>query len=268
MFDKSYCGVYLLRVTSTGHFYIGSAANMPFRRDRHIRELREGRHHNLLLQQLFSKHGETSLEFTVLHTCESRQEAYRLEAQEMEDRATSALLLNIGKHVRGGDNLTRHPNRLDVISRTGQTLKAQIAQLGQAERKSKFGRRGLSNGMWQREHSPVTRQAQSERSQGNRHAAGRVMPLEQRQRLSELAKVRTGAANGFYGRSHSEDTKEKIRQTKLARGCPPPASRKAVSIDGVAYGSIRQAMASLGLSRYIIKQRLADPAFPTYTEIT
>lgn len=263
MINENCCGVYLITSKSTGQFYVGSATNMPFRKERHLRSLRAGKHHNPHLQKLFDANGEQDLEFSVICPCADRAEAYRIEAEEMDRRATSHLLLNIGKHSKGGDNLSRHPNRLDVIRRTSETLKASIEALDPHVRQQKYSRPGAVNGMRGRQHTKSARQKQSQAAIGNSRSAGRVMPEDQKRALSELAKQRTGTANGFYGRQHTTETKEKIRRSKLANPTIPK-SRQAVQIDGITYLSIKQASQHTGLSRYVIKQRLADPAFPTY----
>lgn len=262
MFNDNYCGVYRITVQPTGHFYIGSAANMPSRREQHLKALRQAGHHNLLLQRLFDAHGEASLEFSVIELCETRQKAYETEAEVMEEYAASDRMLNIGKHTRGGDNLSRHPNRLEVIARTSATLKKQVAALGPDGRQAKYGQPGEKNGMWRRAHTAAAKEKIRIQARGNRNSAGREMPQAQRERLAEQARQRTGSANGFFGRSHSAESRSRMGP---ALGTLP-TSRRPLQIDGQNYTSIKRAMLALGLSRYVIKQRLADPAFSTYKE--
>jgi group I intron endonuclease len=59
-------GIYLIRSTRDGKFYVGSTVNMRSRWNVHRRALRSGTHHNAHLQSAWNKYGESHFEFVVL----------------------------------------------------------------------------------------------------------------------------------------------------------------------------------------------------------
>lgn len=59
-------GIYKITCTSNKRFYIGSAVNLRYRKNRHFSMLRQNIHHNLHLQHAWSKYGEQAFTFEVL----------------------------------------------------------------------------------------------------------------------------------------------------------------------------------------------------------
>jgi len=59
-----------------------------------------------------------------------------------------------------------------------------------------------------------------------------------RKKLSNIGKTKIGDLNNFYGRSHSEETRKKISDSKANS---TPVNRKSVVVNGVEYESIKQA---------------------------
>jgi group I intron endonuclease len=70
---------------------------------------------------------------------------------------------------------------------------------------------GLGRGKWSEE----SRKKMSLSKKGNTYCLGRVLSLETREKISSAASKRTGNKNSFYGRKHSEETKDKIRKSRL-----------------------------------------------------
>lgn len=66
-------GVYRIAIERDGcrpMFYIGQATNITSRRNRHIQDLRRGKHKNRRLQRVFNKYGEKAFSFTIVLICE------------------------------------------------------------------------------------------------------------------------------------------------------------------------------------------------------
>lgn len=63
-------GVYSITNIITGDFYIGSAVNIDTRWKRHIRDLRQGIHHNSRIQRAWLKYGEGVFQFEIIRNCD------------------------------------------------------------------------------------------------------------------------------------------------------------------------------------------------------
>lgn len=70
---------------------------------------------------------------------------------------------------------------------------------------------------------------------------------------------RIGLLNGFYGKRHTEATKELMSKQK--KGIPNDALGCKISIGSTEYASIAQASRQLGHSRKLIRTRLKDPHY-------
>lgn len=59
-------GVYAIKHSVTGKYYIGSSISLRKRRERHFRDLRKGIHDNYLLQEDFNEYGLEYIEFFMI----------------------------------------------------------------------------------------------------------------------------------------------------------------------------------------------------------
>lgn len=74
-----------------------------------------------------------------------------------------------------------------------------------------------------------------------------------------------GASNGFYGRTHSEEIRNRIRQAHLGRKASDTTKAKMaekkkimVKINGVTYPSIKEAAQELGMSKATLYRWVKD----------
>lgn len=63
-------GVYVIKNTENGKFYVGSSCELDVRQRAHFSELRCEYHHNIYLQREFVKYGEGAFEFEVIVLCD------------------------------------------------------------------------------------------------------------------------------------------------------------------------------------------------------
>ena len=71
-------GIYkIVSLSQPDKIYIGSALNIKDRWQRHLSELRKGRHGNRHLQRHFDKYGESDLVYFVVEYCEPKQLLHR-----------------------------------------------------------------------------------------------------------------------------------------------------------------------------------------------
>ena len=70
--------------------------------------------------------------------------------------------------------------------------------------------------------------------------------------ISEHASKRTGEKNGFYGKHHSKETKEKIAEKRKGK---LPTNSKKVEYNGVIYNSAGECARALNISQMTICYR-------------
>lgn len=167
--------------------YIGSTINFRNRRNSHLSALRTKRSNCIKLQRAFNKYGESLFNFSVIYFCSIKL----LSEKELE-------YIKKYNAIRNGYNIA---------------LDTKIPMLG-------------------RKHSKLTRLKMSNKSMGNKSNSGRKFTKEHKAKigLSKIGKkrkpfskewienmslVQIGEKNHFYGKSHTIETIEKIRATKL-----------------------------------------------------
>lgn len=257
-------GTYVLTDVKTKRFYVGSSYNVEKRISRHINELKQNIHHCLPFQQLWNSNGRVS---QTIFQADTREEAYELEQLIIDQNKDNPKLLNIGLGVIGGDNLTRNPNRLEIIAKIKKTLKENYSEMTAFERQLIWGRPGELNWMYGKTHTTEARKKISETQLGNQHWLGKKHSEESKALLTIHAAMRTGERNPFYGKHHSEETKRKVSEAKKGQ---LPSNIRAVMIDAKTYKSITEASRDLGVVPATILFRLksSNPRFENYSFAT
>lgn len=91
---KNKAGIYMITSRSSNRFYIGSAVNLLYRKNRHFCDLRKNRHQNKHLQRIFDKYGENDLTWSVIEIVEDTEKLIERE-QHYIDRLNPEI--NISK---------------------------------------------------------------------------------------------------------------------------------------------------------------------------
>lgn len=251
-------GAYVLNFNRSGKYYIGSTGNLSKRINIHEYLLRHNRHSNTNVQSLWNNECRFSVLFYPTDTVE---EARVLEQELIDQNRDDKKMVNIGLGVRGGDNITRHPRREEIINKIATTLERARANMTPKERALVWGKYGEKNGMWGRTHTEEVKKRLGELKRGNDYAKGAVRSEETKRILSEKASKRTGEKNSFYGRHHNSKTKEILSKANM--GNKPP-NTKQVMIDGELYPSATEAGRQLGVVTATILHRIHSPN-PKYT---
>lgn len=260
--------VYRLVHRPSGKFYIGSTDDMENRKEQHMISLSHGTHQNVRLQRFYDKKHKKGWEFEVIEV-KNRREAYKHEQRLITKHLDNPKLMNIGKGAYGGDNLSRHPDREEIIAKMTRAVQARWDNASDEFRaKHKAQRQGENNPMFGKKHTAKTKRQMSENRKGKPSwSLGKTFSEEHRAKIAEHAKTRTGEKNPFFGKKHSAETREKIRQANLTRDTSfLDKQRKQISIDGTVYPSMSAAHRATGIAAATLSWR-ANNKKPEYANI-
>lgn len=256
-------GAYILTDKKTKKFYVGSSFDVEKRIDRHVHDLNSGKHHCLPFQKIWNENSKLVVTFFPTAT---RDDAYILEQDIIDRNLTSANLLNIGLGVKGGDTLSRNPNKENILARIKDSCRKTLNSFTDLEKKLLYGRSGNKNGMWGKTHTPEARKKMSEINLGiSRRGYGFKLSDKQRKQISEAAKLRVGNKNSFYGKHHSVETKTKLSEKRKAMKLIPTNARK-VMVSGIEYVSLTEASRQLKIAPALMVYRLKSkkPLYQNY----
>lgn len=203
------CFIYKTTNSITGRFYIGkSKTNDPS-------YLGSGK----ILRQAINKYGESAFTKEILEECTDdevdNREKYWINELKSYDRNIG---YNIAMGGTGGDTVSHHPDKEAIFEKRGQKIAEWHSTLSSAEKKElgkkiSEAKRGKSNGR-----------------EGYKHSQESIDKIKSNQppKTEEWAK------------SHSKAMAKR-------KGTSLPKKYKRVIVDGVEYGSVKEAIAGLGL---------------------
>lgn len=255
-------GVYVALCKSNGRYYVGSSCDIAKRKSRHLRDLRKGKHHNSFFQRVFNKYGEESFIWKI-KLVETIEQALALEQHYLYKSTLDGKAMNIGLDASGGDNLTRHPRRVEIIAQMRATLVERMKALTKEERSVLFGSHGVLNPRHGVKHTEEARKKMTDavRARGSEHLKGIRKSETGRANIAAAAQARASAddyVNAFAGKSHSEATRQRISAKKKGQVAP---NRRTVLADGVKYASLHEAARKLGVAIGTIGYRIKSNSF-------
>lgn len=224
--------IYKIENTVNGKLYIGSTKNFESRKNIHLRQLRSGTHHNIHLLRAFIKYGEEKFVFSILEECELlfEREQYWINILKPE--------YNIGS-VGGGDNISNHPNKEKIKKKHSLNRKLKCQKMSEEERKklSKFGK---DNPNWK---GGISSNTKCKKCKKNISVYKTYC----------VKCSKTGKLNPFYGKKHTEETKNKLKIKNAGR---KPVNSKQIEINGTLYISQADAAKALGISPALVTYRI------------
>jgi len=257
------CGIYKLINKVNGKFYLGSAKDIKSRWKRHRWELRHNKHHSEHLQRAWNKYGEENFIFEIL---ENTPVEMLLEREQILLDSLRPYQDDIGyngsRNASGGDLISYHPS-IDAIKE-----KQRISTTKRWERKTEKEkldyaekRKGNKNPNWKGGISSIKFKCPicgNETGTANKNTPSCIKCAD-----------KSGKNNPFFGKHHSEETKEKIRKNNLLNGNKFSAQKITIEVDGITYSSFSEAAKALGCVTASIRNRLNNPSkFPNYRLVT
>lgn len=200
-------GIYKITHIESGKTYYGSSQNIEKRWKRHKKELNNNTHHNVYLQRSWNKYGDNAFMFYIVEEVEYNL-LLDVEQQYIDGNVDG---YNIASAC-GGDIITNHPNKNEIIEKIRKTIHSNIEQMNSEERNKKFGHSGETNGMFGKTHNEETRRKISVATKGKTRNKGIPKSEAAKRKYSEIAKQRIAEKNPFYGKHHSDETKQILRE--------------------------------------------------------
>jgi group I intron endonuclease len=121
-------GIYKIENLINGDLYYGSSKNIQKRWKTHRNQLSRGKHGNFHLQRAWIKYGSHNFIFEVIEECSldillEREQHYL----DMNPK------YNIGMKSNGGDNLSKNPNREEIIKRMTKSTRERYDRMTKEE---------------------------------------------------------------------------------------------------------------------------------------
>ncbi len=254
--------IYCIKNKTNGKVYIGQTKTINIRKNKHFSQLRRNEHGNPHLQRVWTKYGEDNFEFLVL------EKFSELFSQEIIDSVEKSyikwykdlgLAYNIKEGGKGGGGIADETRQKLKAARAKQTLSPEHIE---AFRKSNIGRKQSPEEIERRaqklrgiKRSQETIEKLKVCREGYKHSPETIEKL----RISHLGHVPSeetrkkksdqmmGEKNHFYGKTYTEETKEKIRGLGMGYKWKPESinkrtettrrNREQALLNGIPYGS-------------------------------
>ena len=227
-------GIYIIKNLKNDKCYYGSSKNIEKRWRTHLNQLNNGKYHNTHLQRSWVKHGEGNFIFEVIEECDEKI---------LLEREQTYLDLkpdyNIGLQSSGGDNLSKNPNKKDIVRRMTESVKKRYELMTDEEKKEKYSQPMERNPNWKGGVSVKYCDCGT-----------KIAPINN---TCIKCRGKSGENNPFYGKKHTEETKEKIRVSRLGK---KPSNIRPVTIDNILYDSLSEASRQLDIPSPTILWRI------------
>lgn len=257
-------GIYKIVNIINNKFYIGSSKELNRRWSEHKSELKHNKHINIILQRAWNKYGIDCFNFEIIEECDVNI----LLEREQFYIDTLKPKYNIGLKSSGGDNLTNHPNRIEIIQKMAIGVRNRHLNRTDEERRLYSERyKGNKNPNFGNSWTDDMKKSASLRTKeyfkthksykiGKKHNEiyGEEKAKEISRKMSEIASTRIGNKNSFFGKSHSDETKKKMSDKRIGKYYGE--QNIPFSIDGKEYNSLGLASKELSIPIPTIRWRI------------
>lgn len=251
-------GIYSIVNSVTGSLYIGSSSNIEKRFYHHKKALLRGNHVNPYLQNSVNKHGIDKFNFSVVYQIDCGPETllqyeYLFMLSESSDK-----LYNIVCPLK---SFNPSLNYQEFLKKRAEAWKEAVKNRGGLPSKSSKSRElqsiavsGERNGFYGKKHTPETIENLREKAIKRwEDPEERRLQSERRKKYFEDPEARSRVGMASKGRPQS--LKQKTKMSEIFSGSGNPNAQPFI-LNGVRYGSFKEAEGVLGLSKYKIKKLL------------
>ena len=233
--------------------YIGSTKNIEVRKKRHLNDLKNNKHHSIYLQRFYNKHVDSIELFFHEILCNLTKEEVLVKEKELilEYYEVS---FNMSKQSSGGDLISYHPNKKEIISKMVSTFKEK-REKGLIKKPDMAGNKNpnYKNGDFTPVISVCPNCEKQKRTQ--KRFEGNLC-------LSCSASLRVGDKASFFGKHFSEESKKKLSESiketnrKNRELGIVPFGSKRVYANGTLYSTMNDAAKALNVDRKTINFRV------------
>jgi group I intron endonuclease len=237
-------GIYRIKNLVNEKCYYGSSKNIEKRWRRHLNQLRKKTHINCILQNAWNKYGEDNFIFEIVERCEL-ENIFEVEQKYIDTCGD----YNIGLKASGGDNISRNPNKDEIIKKMTDSVKKRYNSMTEDEKKQKHSKPMELNPNWKGGVSYVYCECGKRIGQGYTNC--------------NQCRPRSNESNPFFGKTHSEKTKNKLSERMMGN---VPVNRKEIVINNIDYTSYNDASDKLGIPLVTIRWRCLskNPKYKNY----
>jgi group I intron endonuclease len=241
---KIVSGIYKIINKINNKYYLGSSKDIYKRYKNHLYNLKIQKHHCIHLQNAYNKYGKNNfyLEIvSVIPFSDKLEEELKLVEQSLLDDLDYSKVYNVSASASGGDLISKHPNKEEIINKRNNKFRAYLNSLTREEILLRSSRPGNLNPNWRG---------------GHKYFCNCGKPIQEINKTCSKCRNRSGENNPFYGKSHSKEIKNKIAKTKNSLPKKLPSNTRAVIIDGIYYESLTQASKILEVGAALILFRI------------
>jgi len=228
-------GIYRIKNLKNKKCYYGSSKNIEKRWRTHSNNLKNGKHHNIHLQRSWDKYGEDNFVFELVEEC---NETILLELEQKYLDLNPEF--NIGIKSSGGDNLTKNPNKEDIVRKMTQSVRKRYELMSEDERKEKHSQPMDKNPNWK-----------GGTSFKYCECGVKILPTNN---ICINCRDKSGDKNPFFGKQHTEETKRKL--SEFRKGTYNGEQNIPIIIDDIEYRSAGEASKLLNIPMVTIRWRV------------
>lgn len=238
---KTQSGIYKITNKTNGKIYVGSAKNINKRWKRHIYELNNQKHHNIILQNAWNKYGCDNFKIEIIELI--RPELLLKREQYYIDKLNPFVEngYNIAKITSGGDILTNNPKRDEIKDKISKSMKEMWKNKSDEEIKAYIDRTtGINSPSWNNGSSIKYCSCGKQIAAVNK-CCRKCLDFSNNN-------------NPFYGKKHTKEYK--LASSIKRKGTYYGTQNKPIIIDEIEYKSIGEAAEKLEIKKLTVRYRV------------